>query len=118
MKNYRQYKKVAGAYKKAKDKEKFYEEHESQLMIFDAAKSEIKAKGLDPEKITYEQVLEGIEKLTERKKTAQTEYRTLSKDIRDKEQQLQMMTDYMDREGIKASKTRSKTASKHPSHDR
>ncbi len=101
VKNYRQYKKVAEAYKKAKDKEKFYEEHESQIMIFDAAKSEIMTKGLDPAKITYEQVLEGIDKLTERKKTAQAEYRTLSKDIRDKEQQLQMMNDYMDREGIK-----------------
>lgn len=33
VKNYRLYKKVAVAYKKAKDKEKFYEEHESQLMI-------------------------------------------------------------------------------------
>ena len=35
-----------------------------------------------------------------------------------KEQQLQMMTDYMDREGIKVSKTRAKNASKYPSHDR
>ena len=87
-------------------------------MIFDAAKSEIKAKGLDPEKITYEQVLEGIEKLTERKKTAQTEYRTLSKDIRDKEQQLQMMNDYMDREGIKTLNPRLKRASRLHGHDR
>lgn len=116
--NYRLYKKVAEAYKKVKDKEKFYEEHESQIMIFNAAKSEIMAKGLDPAKITYEQVLEGIEKLTDRKKAAQAEYRTLSKGIREKEQQLQMMEDYIDREGIKTSKTRSRSSSKETRQER
>ena len=76
------------------------------------------AKGLDPAKITYEQVLEGIEKLTEWKKAAQAEYRPLSKDIRDKEQQLQMMEDYIDREGIKTSKKKSRSSSKENRQER
>lgn len=58
--------------------------------------------------------MEGIDKLTERKKTAQAEYRSLSKDFRDKEQQLQMMTDYMDREGIKVSKNKGENCLKIP----
>ena len=64
------------------------------MIIFEAAEREIRAKGLNPAKITYEQVVEGIEKLKEQRKSVQTEYRSLSKDLK---QQLEMMKEYLDK---------------------
>lgn len=66
---------VGEGYKKARNKEKYYEEHESQLMILDAAERAIRSIGLDPNKVSYEQVINGIEKLKEQKKEIQGETR-------------------------------------------
>ncbi|MBQ9359913.1 MAG: relaxase/mobilization nuclease domain-containing protein [Lachnospiraceae bacterium] len=75
IRSYQDSRKYVDAYKKARNKEKFYENHESQMIIFEAAEREIRAKGLDPAKVTYEQVIEGIEKLNAQKKSAQAEYK-------------------------------------------
>ncbi|MBQ9605947.1 MAG: hypothetical protein IJV16_02070 [Lachnospiraceae bacterium] len=56
---------------------------------------EIQSKGLDPAKVTYEQIMEGIEKLKRQKIEAQTEYIAVSKDLRDMEQQMEMMDGYL-----------------------
>ena len=100
VKNYRQYKKVSEAYARAGDKEKFFEAHESQLMIFDAAEREIRSMGLDPVKVTYEQVLGKIEKLAAQKKEVQAEYRAVSKEIKSMEKQLELMRDYISKNDI------------------
>ena len=44
-------------------------------MILDAAEREIRSIGLDPDKVSYEQVINGIEKLKEQKKEIQGETR-------------------------------------------
>lgn len=100
VKNYDTYRKVGEGYKKARNKEKYYEEHESQLMILDAAEREIRSIGLDPDKVSYEQVINGIEKLKEQKKEIQGEYRGLSRELSEKEKQLNMMREYMDKNEI------------------
>lgn len=95
IRNYGEYRKIGMAYGRAKDKERFFEAHESQLMIFEAAEREIRSKGLDPEKVSYEQVMDGIEKLKQRKNGTQSEYRAVSKDLRDMEKQMEMMQEYL-----------------------
>ena len=98
VRNYEQYKNIGTAYKNVKNKEKFFEAHESQLMIFEAGEREIRAKGLDPGKISYEQVMDGIEVLNQKRKEAMGKYRDVSKEIRDMEQQMEMMKEYIHRE--------------------
>ena len=100
VKNYRQYKKVSDAYARAGDKERFFEAHESQLMIFDAAEREIRSMGIDPVKVTYERVLAEIEQVSGKKKEAQAKYRSVSKDLRNMEKQLKMMQEYISRNDI------------------
>ena len=69
-------------------------------MIFDAAEREIRSMGLDPVKVTYEQVLGEIEKLSAMKNESQVEYRSASKELRDMEKQLKMMREYISRNDI------------------
>ena len=104
IRNYQDNKKYDDAYKKARNKERFYENHESQLIIFEAAAREIRAKGLDPGKVTYEQITDGISKLSESKKIMQDRYTSISKDLHDKEQQMEMIIEYMDKNTIVSAK--------------
>ena len=53
VRNYEQYKNIGTGYKNAKNKESFFEAYESQLIILEAGEREIRAKGLDPGKISY-----------------------------------------------------------------
>ena len=106
VRNYEQYKNIGTAYKNVKNKEKFFEAHESQLMIFEAGEREIRAKGLDPGKISYEQVMDGIEVLNQKRKEAMSKYRDVSKELRDMEQQMEMMKNYMEKPGIRTKETK------------
>ena len=98
VRNYEQYKNIGTAYKNARNKERFFEAHESQLMIFEAGEREIRAKGLDPGKISYSQVMDGIEVLNQKRKEAMGKYRDVSKEFRAMEQQMEMMKEYIHRE--------------------
>ena len=69
-------------------------------MIFEAGEREIRAKGLDPDKVSYEQVIEGINKLKEQRKSIQAEYRSVFKELSEKEHQLNMMHAYMKLHGL------------------
>ena len=73
-------------------------------MIFDAAEREIRSMGLDPVKVTYEQLLGEIERLKDQRKAVQAEYRGVSKDLRDMEKQLEMMRGYIERNAPQQSK--------------
>ncbi|MBQ9605854.1 MAG: hypothetical protein IJV16_01600 [Lachnospiraceae bacterium] len=117
VKNYQQYKNISDAYKNSKNKEKFFEAHESQLMIFETAEREIRFKGFDPAKVTYEQIMEGIEKFKRQEIEARTEYMAVSKDLSDMEQQMRMMREYLGREDL-SSKERHKSSLKENAHSR
>ena len=107
VRNYEQYKNIGTGYKNAKNKESFFEAHESQFMILEAAEREIRSKWMDPENVSYEQVKEGIEKLTQRKKEVQSEYRTVSGNLQDMEKQMKMMRKYLGKD------ERRRTVSRH-----
>lgn len=66
------------AYHRAKNKESFYELNESNLRIFEAAECFINPRVLDPEKVTYEQIMNGIETLCTEKETAKLTCRSRS----------------------------------------
>ena len=100
-------KNIGTGYKNAKNKESFFEAHESQLMIFEAGEREIRAKGLDPGKISYEQVMDGIEVLNQKRKEAMGKYRDVSKELRNMEQQMEMMRKYLGKD------ERRRTVSRH-----
>ncbi len=100
VKKYQQYKKYGEIYHKAIDRESFYENHESQMIILDAAERFIRSKGIDPNKITYEQVTESIEKLTMGTSDRQQRYRQLSGELKDMEKQKFLIQGYIGQSGI------------------
>ena len=100
VKNYHENKQYETAYNSVKNKESFYELNESNLMIFEAAERFIKSRGLDPEKVTYEQVRQGIETLTAEKETAKLTCRSRSKELKTLEKQMKVITDYMDQNNL------------------
>lgn len=75
--------------------EDYYESHESQLMIFDAAARQIRAKGLDPEKIPYKQVMDGIQRMQEKSDGLKEKYRAVRKEVRDMVKQRDMIKEYL-----------------------
>lgn len=98
VQNYQKYKKFDAHYRAAKDPEEYYEGHESQLMIFGAAERHIKETGLDPEKVSYKQVIDGIQKQKEKSDSLKEKYRALREEIRDMEKQRDMIKEYLENE--------------------
>lgn len=107
-KNCEAYRGVYKAYREAKDAETYYEAHESQIMIYEASERDIRAMGIDPGRITSKQVMESIEKLKAQQEEIRSEYRSLSKELAAKKQQLKMMQEYMDRNDIKRDRHKKK----------
>lgn len=97
VKNYHENLRYNTAYRKAKNKESYYEQNESNLLLFDAADRFIRSKGLDPEKITYDQVMQGIEKLTAEKEKTRTDYRARSKELKEIEKQMEIIQTHLTR---------------------
>ena len=64
------------------------------------AEREIRSMGLDPVKVSYEQVLGEIEKLAARKKEVQAEYRAVSKEVKSMKEQLDLMREYISKNDI------------------
>ena len=98
VQNYQRYMVFDSHYRAAKDKETYYEDHESQLMIYDAAVRHIKERGLDPSKVTYRQVTDGIQRMTEKSDSLKGKYRAVRDEIRDMEKQRNLITEYLGKE--------------------
>lgn len=67
-------------------------------MIFDAAERHIREKGLDPEQITYTQVMDGIRRMQEKSDGLKEKYRALREELRDMEKQRDMIKEYLEKE--------------------
>jgi len=77
----------------------------SQLLILDAADRQIRSMGLEPDKVSSEQVINGIERLKEKKREIQRKYRGLSQELSEKEKQLNLMREYIDKNAIGQSRS-------------
>ena len=55
----------------------------------------IRSKGINPDKITYEQVAEGIEKLNKRASDRKQWHRQLSAELKGMEKQMSLIADYL-----------------------
>ena len=108
VQNYQKNKKYDIHYMSAKDPEAYYESHESQLMIHDAAERHIKEKGLDPDKITYKQVMDGIQKMQEKSASLKEQYRTYHEELRDMTKQRDLIKEYLEKDKQKERLTTSK----------
>lgn len=93
-KSYRQYAGVAKKYNVAKNKERFYEEHESQLMIYEAARNALRKEGLNPKTLKYEQFTEAIDKLQKKKNDYQTRSGELYGKVTELENRRSMIREY------------------------
>ena len=61
--------------------------------------------GLEPDKVSSEQVINGIERLKEKKREIQRKYRGLSQELSEKEKQLNLMREYIDKNAIGRSRS-------------
>ena len=95
VQNYQKYKVFDKHYRASKDPESYYEGHESQLMIFDAAVRHLKESGLDPSRVTYGQVMDGIQRMQEKSDGLKEKYRALREEVRDIEKQRELITEYL-----------------------
>ena len=102
VKNYHMYRKYDKGYRSAKNRERFYQSHEAQMLIFQASDRFIRSKGLNPEKVTYEQVMESIHKLEVRISELKEKQLQYSKDIKSFGDRLDMMQEYLDKSGIRS----------------
>ena len=98
VQNYQKYKKFDEHYKAARDPEEYYESHESQLMLFGAAERHIRAKGLDPERVSYKQVMDGIQRIQEKNGGLWEKRRVAREEIRDMMKQRELIREYMRKE--------------------
>ncbi len=67
-------------------------------MIHDAAERHIKEKGLDPDKITYKQVMDGIQKMQEKSASLKEQYRTAHEELRDMTKQRDLIKEYLEKD--------------------
>ena len=70
------------------------------MIILDAAERSIRSKGISPDKIIYEQVSEGIEKLNTRISDRKQRYRQLSAELKDMEKQKSLIQEYIGQSAI------------------
>ncbi len=95
VQNYQRYKVFDSHYRAAKDREAYYEAHESQLMIYDAAVRHIRESGMDPKQVSYKQVMDGIQKMQERSESLKEKYRGLHDELRDMTRQKELIREYL-----------------------
>ena len=95
VQNYQRYKVFDSHYRAAKDREAYYEAHESQLMIYDAAVRHIRESGMDPKQVSYKQVMDGIQKMQERSESLKDKYRNLHDELRDMTKQKELIREYL-----------------------
>lgn len=98
VQNYQKYKFFDKHYRAAKDPEGYNEGHESQLMIFDAAVRHMRESGLDPSRVTYGQVMDGIQRMQKKSDGLKEKYRALREEVRDMEKQRELITEYLGKE--------------------
>ena len=77
-------------------------------MIFDAAVRHIRSRGLDPDKVSYEQVMQGIQRLKEKNDSLLEGSRSAKNDIRDMNKQMELIREYMGMEQKQVIPPRSK----------
>ena len=58
----------------------------------------IKESGLDPSRVTYGQVMDGIQRMQEKSDGLKGKYRALREEVRDMEKQRELITEYLGKE--------------------
>lgn len=96
IKTYWRYKPINDKYKTAFNKNKFYNQHESEIKMFQAAKTELR-KTISGNSLPNEETLEAeIRKLTAEKEIHNKEYETIKGNISSMEKLLTQLDVYMD----------------------
>ena len=70
-------------------------------MLFEAAEKNIKQMGIDPSSVTYDMVMNRISELEAEKAEFDKEYSAKYKELREMEKQMDVMKQYMEKQGIR-----------------
>lgn len=70
-------------------------------MLFEAAERNIRQMGIDPESVTYSMVMDRIAELEAEKGALDQEYGHKAREYREMEKQMDVMKQYMEKQGIR-----------------
>ena len=93
--NYHQNKKYNTRYTASKNKESFYQTHESEILLYESAARFIRSKGLNPDEVTPEKITDTISKLTSTQTIRTTESRALQKELKGLKKQMDIIETYL-----------------------
>ena len=100
VRNYEENRKYGLGYRKAKDQDRYYRVNESRIMLFEAARKSIREMGIDPDSVTYSMVTDRIAELGAEKAGLDKEYGQKLKEYKEMEKQMNVMKQYMEKQGI------------------
>ena len=68
-------------YQKSKDKDRYFRQHEAELLLYDGAENMLKQWGISPKSIDFSELQNEHKALISQKNTLQTEFKSLKKEI-------------------------------------
>ncbi len=83
-------------YKNAKNKEFFFRKYESKLILYDGAKNELKRFGLDPSKVSPDEVRKDYQAMEKRRNSLLAEYKNSEKSLKELHHLKDVISQYMD----------------------
>ena len=101
VRNYEENTRFGLGYRRAKNQDQYYRINESRIMLFEAAKRNIRQMGIDPESVTYSTVMDRIAGLESEKGALGQDYATMAKEYKKMEKQMGVMKEYMEKQGIR-----------------
>ncbi len=101
VRNYEENERYGKGYRRAKNQDQYYRINESRIMLFEAAEKNIKQMGIDPSSVTYDMVMNRISELEAEKAGLDKEYSAKYKELREMEKQMDVMKQYMEKQGIR-----------------
>ena len=82
-------------YQKSKDKDRYFRQHETELLLHDGAESILRQWGISPKSIDISRLQNEYKHLLFQKKTLQKNYKSLEKEIKEFEKKQKTMSQYL-----------------------
>lgn len=81
-------------YQKSKDKDRYFRQHETELLLHDGAENILKRLGVTPHNISLAKLLNEHQLLLSQKETLQKNYKSLEKDIKELQNKQKSLSQY------------------------
>ena len=97
LKNYEECRPYYIAYRNSKNPEKYLQENESKIILYNGSKEMLKRYGINPKETTSKDLLIKIQDLNKKKETAKATYKSLKEEMSHLEKQYKKIEEYVNR---------------------